>query len=391
MAHFLLSFVVLLRIFQTYVVAALDYTDWHASFIDVFLIFFIGALEYFVFSSLEIKTFSVYRYHATLSVLSGVGLVGYFFAVLRIKEEMFESFDKYSSEVRLQLHNLGGLLSVLLISVFVFLSPRVWTDETYTVLALIGSGILIYNIYYSLTRSFANLPGQPTPVSTLDHGSISAEAGQDEDIEIVVQPAERKDLMPLLSILMEQVPMRFMAMFDTSPRLTRQILARILPVNGGKSFLGYRSYQVAFASSTGACVGVVSLDLGEQGGVAQRASVGVRIGLILLRYLGIVGLLRSLGNFRSIQKSESETKAQEVRIKLIAVDRERMHVGIGGQLIDFAKGVARSHGKSMIVADAFSGSVAAQFFEHEGFRRASVRELTSDEGKVELARFELAL
>jgi hypothetical protein len=52
-ADFAFCFLILVRIFQTYLLAALDYSGWKASFYDIVSIFLVGILEYWIFESLE--------------------------------------------------------------------------------------------------------------------------------------------------------------------------------------------------------------------------------------------------------------------------------------------------------------------------------------------------
>src|SRR5215469_11498679 len=100
LVHFLLSLALLLRVFQTYVTAALDYDDWQPSFVDVLIIFAVGFVEYFIFAGLTVPRFDVVNFYERLSIAAFLAFAGYIQAYLHLKEEAFPSFQEYRRELR---------------------------------------------------------------------------------------------------------------------------------------------------------------------------------------------------------------------------------------------------------------------------------------------------
>lgn len=77
LVHYVLSFVLLLRVFQTYLTAALDYNPWTPRLFDVLIIFIVGAIEYFIFSALVVPAFDVFRFHRRFSLIALAAVIGY--------------------------------------------------------------------------------------------------------------------------------------------------------------------------------------------------------------------------------------------------------------------------------------------------------------------------
>lgn len=365
LVHFALSFVILLRVFQTYIVAALDYTDWNASFIDVFLIFVIGGIEYYVFSSLALTpVFDVQRYHRHLSVLSIFGILGYIAALLRIKEEMVGSYEKYKVEVRVQSYNVCGLIVVQAISTIIFLSPR-QASSMYAALGCVCIGVLIFNIYYSLSRSFANTPVLATQGTAIESVANPGEAH--DTVQVVIRNAGRQDLVAIMQMLMMHYSMKYSMLFDTSVRITRELLKRALLISRGNHFLGYNNFFLASDCEDGRCVGILSFSPHLKTSAIQRSFAGLLLCVLVVRFLGVVGVVRYIRSLRAMRRSESRVAPDELHIRIIAVDPTLINKGIGSQLLDYAYVSALTSGRKRLVVDVPSGSHALKFFERRGF------------------------
>ena len=387
LVHFALSFIILLRVFQTYVVAALDYTDWSASFMDVFLIFVVGGIEYYVFSSLTLTpAFDVQRYHKHLSVLSIFGIVGYLAALLRIKEEMVGSYEKYKIEVRVQSYNVFGLLVVQAVSTFIILSPKL-TNSIYAALGGICIGILSLNIYYSLLRSFANTPLLATLGTTIEVGPETG-GGHAGRVSVVVRSAARQDLVPVTQMLMMHYSIKYSTLFDTSVRLTRELLKRALLINDGKHSLGYKNFLLAFDREEGKCVGILSISPHLKTSTMQNLFAGFLLCVLVVRFLGVVGVVRYIRSLRAMHRSESRAGPEELHIRMIAVDHSLADRGIGSQLLEYAYVAALTTGKKHLVVDVPFGSRAMRFFEHRGFTQRQSRTAISS---VDLQPVELCV
>lgn len=157
--HFFLSFVLLLRVFQTYVTAAIEYKDWVPRFFDVILIFVVGALEYFLFAALTTPAFDVKSFHLRLIAISALGLIGHLNAIADLRKNSSSSQKRISREIGLQFVNIMGIIAVMTISgLIIFASPL--TDNSYSILALLASLMIAFNIIFSLTITF---PKRRTP------------------------------------------------------------------------------------------------------------------------------------------------------------------------------------------------------------------------------------
>ena len=152
LAHFILSFVLILRVFQTYVTAALEYDDWMPSFRDAFLIFIIGAFEYLLFSTLNVDHFIPSQFYIMLIMITVIALAGYINAAIMIKGKQPRK-RRYEREIHLQSVNIVCLIEVFAYSlILAFLSPA--ATNIIAVFALIITAILAFNIYYSLRVTF---------------------------------------------------------------------------------------------------------------------------------------------------------------------------------------------------------------------------------------------
>ena len=294
-AHFVLCFVLLLRVFQTYVAAALDYDEWEINFSDVFIIFLIGLIEYFVFSSLNPTAFDVKEFHKRLSIMSLLGCLGYLRVLIKIRKEYSSNLDPssvyYKNEIRLQSVNIGGIILVLGISTFIILAPP-QTSIRYTVLGLISALILASNIFYSLRSTFSRPVTSILPIkSSITDTPPKLTAPK---LPIDVRPAQKQDIDAVTELMMEHFSYVYTMLFDTSLRLTKRIFKSILLVNDGGHSLGYRAFHVAVEQQDDKVVGLVALTYVE-GGVNWSRFIGT-LGAVLVTiyYLGLVGLVRNV-------------------------------------------------------------------------------------------------
>lgn len=350
--HFFLSFVILLRILQTYVVAALDYDQWSVSFLDLLLIFVIGFVEYFAFSSLVVQEFDVITFHKRISIISILGIFGYVGAVLRIKKEHFSSDKKYWDEIRLQMINIIGVVSVQLISTYIVCKPG-QPPTQYVILAIIATLILICNIFYSIRSTFA---------------PVTSNSSMKKNIDILIKPAERKDALAVAQLMMQDYSYIYTSIFDTSQRVAHLILRRILLNNWGKHLLGYRSFHLAFDINSGDCIGLV-LFLSDSSIRPLDTILGFsRSMLTVLRYVGIVGFIRTVRNLKVFYRGLFQIAPSEFHILYLSVQHDRQRQGVGTKLITYAKGMAKIQGKSCITLDVRETNRGAQdFFLSQGF------------------------
>ncbi len=106
--HFALCMLILIRVFQTYLLAALDYTGWRTSFYDALFIFAAGLLQYWVFDALEQSAAAPQELHLRAGTLVSLASAIHFFALLRIwfgSELTNKSADHRRREIWLQIWN----------------------------------------------------------------------------------------------------------------------------------------------------------------------------------------------------------------------------------------------------------------------------------------------
>jgi hypothetical protein len=107
---FSICFLIIIRVFQTYVAAVFDYARWSLTFWDVLGIFIVGLLEYWIFSGLAVDRFSSGEMHGRISVLFLFAAIAHGNALYQIRYSTFLPPEKKSSERRLQLFNLLSAL-----------------------------------------------------------------------------------------------------------------------------------------------------------------------------------------------------------------------------------------------------------------------------------------
>ena len=374
-ASFVFSFVVLIRLFQTYVTAALDYDEWSVSFFDIFLIFIIGAVEYFVFSALIVDNFDIRDFNRRISIISILGIIGYLGAILRLKEELFPSYFDYRKEIHLQSVNIIGVILVQMSSTFVIFSAQK-ADWVYALNSLISSIILSFNIYYSLKMTFTpsiqlKLVEKPSETNL----SSNPKAHR----EIIIKPAARDNLIGLLDLFINNFGYVYVALFDTSTRLTKTILKEVLLINNGDHALGYKSFYVAIDKLTNVCVGLIMFNSERTKKPIRSTITFITTILIVFKYLGLWGVVRSLHNLRAVSTAMPIDTPDELHITYFAVSKEFQRMGIGHQMLEFAQSIARSEGKKIVVLDVRKdNAIAQQFFESHGFVAEAVIESDSD-------------
>lgn len=375
MASFIFAFVILIRLFQTYVTAALDYDEWSVNFFDIFLIFIIGAVEYFVFSALTTDQFDVRIFHARVSIISILGIIGYLGAILRLKEELFPSYFDYRKEIQLQSLNITGVILVQAISTFIVFAPA-QPNWVYTTGGLLSAAILSLNIYYSLKVTFS----PSIHVKLIDQTLESTPSTESQTHrEIIIMPARRDNLLALLDLLIENFGYVYESIFDTSPRLTKAILKDVLLINDGNHALGFKSFYVTIDKMTGSCIGVMMFDLDKTRKSPRILLTFITTLLVVFKYLGFWGVFRSLSNVRAASTAIQIDVPNELHITYFAIAKGFQRMGVGHQMMEYAKGIARSEDKKIISLDIRESNLSAQkFFKSQGFFADSIINSDSD-------------
>jgi ribosomal protein S18 acetylase RimI-like enzyme len=370
--HFGLSFVLLLRVFQTYLTAALDYNPWSPNFFDVLIIFIVGALEYFLFSTLKSLTgFNVIQFHSRFSLISVLGMFGYLAALFRVREEYFPSYKDFRRDVRLQVINILGVALVLSISVLFIVFPAM-SSRTQVALALISTLVLTANILFSLRITFAGRRDEGTTPSSAKADEPKVDVDK-KGTEIFFRTPEREDVRDLVEIFVDHFGYFYSAIFDTSFQLTRTILKTILVLNGGSNSLGYKTFHLACDQKSGHILGFFALATKESS--ARRKTFLGFLGslLVVLFQLGIVGLIRVRRNARQLGPFLPSPELKEMRIVYFAVLPNSRRHGVGRQMMVFIKDIAaRLNKQSLTLEVRETNAGARQFFKSAGFTEASI-------------------
>jgi len=370
LTHFLLCFVILLRIFQTYLLAALDYDEWSVNFFDLFLVFVIGALEYLLFSSLIAgPRFSAVDFHLRLSLISIAGVLGYLGALLRLRPTVLE----YRAEIRLQAINALGTLAVQAISTFIIFSPP-QPAALYSSLALAATLLVIANIAYSIRISLP--PESRRPFDAEAEGPAAAAAPRTAGrLEVLIRPAEREDVPALLDLMMGGFAEFYMSIFDASPFLTRVLIGKILLAWDGRHPLGYRSFHLACARDDGRAAGLILFESDRRYGLLTLGRLSLQTAL----RLGLVGLVRSWRNLRATGVHRRAQSNAELHVVYLTAAEPCRGRGVGAQLLDFARTTARAHRQTLLALEVRENNEnARRFFAGAGFRAEEVIESRHD-------------
>jgi len=371
--HFVLCFIILLRIFQTYVTAVLDYNFGLPSFSEILLIFLIGAIEYFLFSSLIIPNFNIASFHKRLSIISVLGIVGYIVTILRVlnHEELFHSHKEYSREIHLQMVNITGMVIFIAVSFFIVLFP-VSSSGLHNFLVSAMVLTFCFNIYFSLQTTFER---QAAITRRIGESLSIALTGnlQGERLDINIDQPEREDVLDLCQLILKNFGYVYTNLFDTSEKLTYKLLKNILIVNKGKHPIGYKSFCIARSRISDEIVGMLFLKTHSSDSKINKFIGGLGIAKVVLFHLGFIGLFRTWRNWKVINNIVPKIKAHELHIVYLTVKDEAQGKEIGKQLLAHAKKVARKESKKSITMDVRKNNTKAQaIFIKLGFSEESI-------------------
>lgn len=118
---YLLCYAIILKFFQTYLLALKDYQGVTIDYFDVIIIFATGIFEFFLFSSLINESHQ--SFFIKLIVLSCLSIIGYILAIKKVKDLYHKKkhSDKLARELKIQKVNIVSSAIILLISVLTVL------------------------------------------------------------------------------------------------------------------------------------------------------------------------------------------------------------------------------------------------------------------------------
>ncbi len=375
LTHFLLSFALLLRVFQTYITAALDYDDWKVGLFDILTIFIVGTLEYYLFSTLLTNTFDIKAYHLRLSLISLSALLGYINAFFSIQPNTYVVFHDYARERKLQLVNILGISLVQINSLIILIANNI---TYYQVLSIVSFSALaiFFNIYYSVKITF--LPRARRLEETNDKTVIKNRLENYPQIKIF--KCTEKHLDDLLNLFFNNFSYVYIPIFDTSPRLTKKILRRIFKIRDGKHILGYSSFFIASDPEMKNLYGLMYLNKKEQNNLYSLIIVFILASVKVLFTLGLIGLFRVIFNSRMITNEIWKCSPNEMQITYIAIQKDIQSKGIGSALINNAKEIATKNNKKILSLEVReSNIIARKFFIQHGFKEIAIMNNEFDE------------
>lgn len=180
--HFILCFVILVRVYQTFMAAVLDYDFLLPKSFEMLLISAIGVAEFFLFSSIgeeQIKIFSPTSFHKRGILLCVMAALGYFIILRRLVKQRDEATksnlipfktipqkgrlqlstlfkykkpEDYCREVLLQEVNIISLLVIVAIEVLIVLLKL--GGGKLISLVIVIMAILCSNVFYSTRITF---------------------------------------------------------------------------------------------------------------------------------------------------------------------------------------------------------------------------------------------
>lgn len=402
-AHFILCSILVMRVFQTYVIGALDYNKWNLAFSDMLFVFGTGLLQYFIFSFLAAvpSQFNIIAFYWLFLVLAVFAFLGYGRTMRLIKKNRFnseyipEQVSKYvpeqyfESEIRLQLANLTGISVLLAISLYVLIPnyfppapslilERYPNDISYTILALIAAAILLLNIWYSWSATFQKPTITITRLTTEPKATFKP---RKKKTKIETRNAIKSDIPAMADLIAYNFSYVYEALFGENRPIKKMIQA-LLTAGAGKHEWGFQRFHVAIeqVDKKEKVVGLLRMKTKESGIHPKYVISGVIMALVLIRYTGLLGL------YHAIRRSEAVLSAthpvflsDELHILYLAVDAKHLQNSVATKLVEIAYDKAQKEEKGYLVAEVRElNKLGLIFFLNQGFKKDALIESDCD-------------
>lgn len=302
--HVVLCFCVLLRVFQTYVTAGLDYKPEFISFRDVVIILLAGILEYVIFQYVggpgtPPTEFQPVKFYKSLAVLAALAAAVYYVNIFRIKLSERLNTRDYYLERRLQFANGNYMTAILAISLLVAAGWRGGRSPPTGVLiatSLTCSLLLVVSVANSLYKTFGVqlIFRSDERLALATGGSTPAPLPVDADVCVVTRATQDQstDLVDLCLQRHEPVLTTLFGLIDDE---AKSLLRRL--VQGRWGAISYRNFLVA--SRLGVPV-AAALVLTGRPSLISRASDLAKISATL----GPMLTVRFRRRFRALELSE---------------------------------------------------------------------------------------
>lgn len=373
-AYLLCCGAVLIRIFQTYLVAALDYGHGLPTLFDILFVFVLGGVEYWLFSTVGDDvgpaSFRPVHFQRIMSVLAVLGTVGYGLTVARLMRTRQRGMTalRRRTELRLQRMNFLGLLVIAVVALCLgWIAAPAHASKAWSPI-LFGT-ILFANTAYSMSQTFGRL----LVTERRESGTARRGAAVTEKEEaLVVEYARLEDADAVSALLLESFGYVFGALFEASPRLAQRILADVLVGLGGRHQFGLSSIVVARRASTGERT-IVGFSMFHphartRSGDAFRTTLAF-LGAVY-RHQGMHGVRHAIGMWRRIRGIGDRARADAGYLTYLAVTTSERSTGVGRHLLAKVEEECRDVRVRDIWLDVREDNVRALvFFERHGYAR----------------------
>lgn len=351
LAHWVLAFAVLLRIFQTYVTAALHYETLVYHLIDILVIFGLGVLQYLAYEALPNQggKLNPVGYHLPLAILTGVGLFGYVRMLCRLPESGTRPIGERERERVLQYGNILGTSVVCAASL-----SALWIRGAYLLIpVLVSTAAVLANMSLSIRMTFST-PDFTTAIADEPVASLPTPNTAALVSEAVVVPVSRAHVEAVVDFVCRHRSRYFGELTGVSNSQVRQIIGLIIADRDGAGPMGFQTMHVVLHEETTSVLG-----LAVEGGYFSPAKRN-RLRSLLRPYLGarlldrVEKKLVALGFVLNIPTRDT------FRIPLMAVADGGAEEQVCNLLVRELRVVAKSVGAtSIFVHTAVSDAVGA--------------------------------
>lgn len=152
-SHLFLVMLIIIRIFEALLLAALDYEIQTGNFYDLIAVFIIGIIEYWMLETF--KEYDQQSFFLRLLILGALSLTGFSIATIRLitmkplsKVKTYSNKMDFIREIYLQSVNLAVSLGFIVVSLLIFLNV-ISSNLIITIIMFFLCILMAFNIYYS--------------------------------------------------------------------------------------------------------------------------------------------------------------------------------------------------------------------------------------------------
>lgn len=380
-AHSVLCFFIIIRLFETLLLGFLDYDEAVSTMYEAILVFVIGAFEYWLIDALI--DFNGFDFYLRLMILAVISSAGYIVTVVKItgkkyRKKLFYDKSSFLQELLLQSVNITVLIIIVTISLLV-ISNRISTKSEMLISAIILSLIVVINIvsswYFTITMPRKNKPWPNDDSSKGQCITPLKVAVKDGSNEYSIRAAMKKDINSIAMLYTELFPYVFQGIFDTSDRIINRILSRLIGLYKGATYWGYGNTVVITKDSTDEVVGFIVFKPQRSLSFFQYFGLAVYVIIIVIANTGLIGLARFLRNSYKNRNAAVNPPKDELYISYIGIIRDYQYTGAARMLMEYAENIARAGQFKSIGLDVRENNkTALKFFKKAGFRIAYTME-----------------